>query len=89
MENQIHQFNAYRYSDNFAIETEDGATCYGCEHNQQEADAIARYLSNYHGRNVVVRRNSKDDVRAAKQFRNEPSRVPQRELILKDMGVWA
>lgn len=85
----VNETNAYRFSDNFAIETEDGATCYGCEHNQQEADAVARYLANYHGRKIVVRRNGKDAVRAAKAFRSEPFQVRHRDMILKEMGVGA
>lgn len=85
----ITQANAYRFSDNFTIQTADGCTFYGCEHNQQEADAIARYLSNYHGRKVVVVRNGQDAVRAAKEIRgNQVSQVKNRELILKDIGVW-
>lgn len=83
----VNELNAYRFSDNFAIETADGATCYGCEHNQHEADAVARYLANHHGRNIVVRRNGKDVVRKALEFRPAPYRVQNRELILADMGV--
>jgi Ni,Fe-hydrogenase I small subunit len=85
----VNATNAYRYSDNYSIETADGQTCYGCEHNSEEADAIARYLTNHHGRTIVVVRNGKDDVRAAKAFRSEPFQVKHRDLILKDMGVWS
>lgn len=85
----ITAMTAYRYCDNYAIETADGSTCYGCEHNQQEADAIARYLESYHGRHIVVRKNSKDEVRLAQSLRPTPYRVQNRHLILKEMGVWS
>lgn len=85
----VNELNAYKYSDNYRIETEDGLIVYGCEHNKEEADAIARYLANHHARRVVVRHNSKDSVRAAKKVRREPLRVQNREMILRDMGVWA
>lgn len=85
MTTEITAVNAYRYCDNFAIESESSGNCYGCEHNQQEAELIAAYLTNYHGKKVIVRRNGKDQVRAAKQFRSEPYLVSHRNMILAEM----
>lgn len=79
--------NSYRFADNFAIVR--GENCYGCEHNEEEAKAIAAYLSNYHGAIVSVVRNGKDQVREAKALRNgAPFHVKNRDMILRDAGVW-
>lgn len=85
---EITAMNAYRHSDNYAIDTADLLTCYGCEHNEEEANAIASYLASYHGRMVIVRHVRQDLVRKALEFCGEPVRVKNREMILKDMGVW-
>lgn len=87
---QVTASNAYRFSDNFAIvATDETGTFYGCEHNHEEADAIARYLSNRSGRKIAVVRNGVDQVRAAREIRgNDVVRVKHRDMILKDMGIW-
>ena len=86
---RINEMNSHRFADNYAIVKKSTDQCVGCEHNQQEAKAIATYLANYHGQEYVVVRNSKDDVRDAKAIRKEPFQVRNRDMILKDMGVWA
>lgn len=86
----VNESNAYKYADNYAIVKESTGECVGCEHNEQEAKAIAAYLTSYHGYRFSVFRNSKDNVRAAKLIRNgQRYQVRDREMILKDMGVWA
>ena len=84
----IHEFNAYRYNDNFAIECESTGQVVGVEHNSTEAKAIATYLTNYHGRVYRVIQNSREDVKKARSIRPQVVRVADRELILKQMGVW-
>lgn len=81
--------NAYKLCDNYRIERDDGMNCYGVEHNEQEAKAIAKWLSEYHGFKVVVVKNSVDDVREARKFRDPANyRVKNREDILRESGVW-
>jgi hypothetical protein len=84
---EINEMNAYRYGDNFAIVRSADNSFAGCEHNQQEADAIAKYLTGYTGSFYSVVRNSKDDIRKAKAIRRDVVRVQNREMILEQMGV--
>lgn len=91
MSEMICEENAYRFNDHFRIERDDGCggtVFVGTEHNKTEADAIAKYLFNYHGQRHIVIRNSLDEVRQAKAIRRDTVRVRRREEILKEMGVW-
>ena len=83
----ITEANAYRFNDNFAIESADGHFL-GVEHNEQEARAIAQWASDYHGHEYIAFRNSIDSVRKAKSIRPNPVRFQRREEVLKEMGVW-
>ena len=86
---QVDETNAYKLCDNYRIEREDGTNCVGVEHNQQEAEAIARWLTNYHGSKYVVRKNSLDEVREAKKLRDPNNfRFKYREDVFREMGVW-
>jgi hypothetical protein len=82
--------NSYRFADNFAVVRTESGNVVCCEHNEQEAKAIAQYLCGYHGNAYHVIRNGKDAVRAAKEVRkNAPLHIKNRQLILEEMGVWA
>ena len=83
----VNEFNAYAYSDNYAVLNASG-DCVGCEHNKEEADALARYLSEYHGKTYTVRANGHDAVRSAKRFRKEPLRFKDREYVFRKVGLW-
>ena len=41
---EVNATNAFRYSDNFQIVKQSTDECVGCEHNQTEAEAIARSI---------------------------------------------
>lgn len=89
MSTTVNPTNAYMFADNFAIVRKETGIVYGCEHNKQEADAIASYLANYHGANVAVIKNNIDCVREARKLRNNaPYYVKNRDIVLRDMGVW-
>lgn len=81
----VNQFNAYAYSDNYSILN--SVECVGCEHNETEALMLATWLSNYHGRRYEVRRNTPDQVRAAKQWRPQPMRHGSRDKAFAEMGL--
>lgn len=86
--NEVNEMNAHRFTDNFQIVAETTDECYGCEHNQTEANAIASYLSSYHGRKVIVRHNRVDLVRRALELRDgDVVRVRNRDMILESMLV--
>ena len=82
--------NAYRYGDNFTIQSagDGGLHFLGVEHNEQETKAIAAWASSYHGQLYVAVRNSVDTVRKAKAINPTPMRFQCREEVLKEMGVW-
>lgn len=86
----IHRDNAYRYSDNYTIVAVEGPNVFGCEHNHEEAEAIAKWISYNRGHATKVIKNSPDQVRASKAIRpGDPYRYQLREEALTDMGVWA
>lgn len=86
--NNVTEFNAYKYSDNYTIQTEsEPVSVIGCEHNQQEAKAVAAYYGSYHGRKMAVVKNSRSDVEAAKKFRPQPLRYQFRDEAFKACGV--
>ena len=86
----ITEANAYRYNDNFSIQSKasGGIHFLGTEHNKQEAEAIAAWASDYHGHQYIAVRNSLETVRKAKAIRPNPVRFQRREEALKEMGVW-
>lgn len=86
---QVSEFNAYRFSDNYQIVRTSDQEFMGCEHNKQEAEAIAKYLSGRGPHFYSVICNSKDAVRAAKGFRKEPVRVKEhvRQEAFKELKV--
>lgn len=88
----VNEWNAHRFSDNYAIVREcDGLHVYGCEHNQEEAEAVAKWITGNTGTKAIVVKNGPDAVREAKAIRGDrgPLRCPAREEALVDMGVWA
>ena len=86
----VNEVNAYKFSDNYRVEDSEGLNVYGCEHNQEEAEALAAYLSNYHGKRVVVVKNPIDAVKASKAIRpGEPYRYRDRETAFVETGLWA
>lgn len=76
---QVNAVNAYQFSDNFCVYRGDSADFgfVGCEHNETEALALAAYLESESGQRHWVRRNGKDDVRAAKEFHRDPARAKE------------
>lgn len=87
---EVNEMTAYKYSDNYRIESSDGLNVFGCEHNQQEAKAIAAYLSGERGIKAVIVKNSRSDVEAAKNLRagREPIRYQFRDEAFKATGVY-
>lgn len=86
--------NAYQFADNFSIWRDDNGSLvmhYGCEHNQQEADAIAKWIGFNKGVKTIVVKNRPDQVEKAKALRagREIPRYQLREEALREMGVWA
>jgi hypothetical protein len=80
---------AYKFADNFSIWSEDGLMFYGCEHNQQEAEAVAKWIYNNRGRKTIVRKNRPDQVEKARAIRGgDVPRYQLREEALVAMGVW-
>lgn len=89
MQNEVNEMNAYKFSDNFRIQTvSEPVDVIGCEHNEEEAKAVANWMAGERGRKCVVVRNSPDAVRAARAFRKSPYRFEFRHLALTDTGVW-
>ena len=85
----ITAMNAYKFSDNFTIQTvAEPINVFGCEHNEQEAKALAQWIESENGIKVVVIRNNFDAVRQAKAFRPTPYRFQYRDMAFKEMGVW-
>ena len=80
--------SAYRYTDNYQIVGTAIDDCVGVEHNEQEAKAIARYLEGKRGISFRVFKNTREAVKQARAIRKDHIRVPGRERILKEMGVW-
>ena len=70
------EHDAYQFSDNYCVYKGDSPDFgfIGCEHNETEALAVAAYMESKTGERCWVRRNSKDDVRAAQAFCRTPSR---------------
>ena len=62
----IHADTAYRYLDNYRLEDTEGLHVFGLEHNKEEAEAIARWISGNKGRIVIIKRVSPDEIREAK-----------------------
>jgi predicted amino acid dehydrogenase len=86
---EVNESNAYKFTDNFRIQTvSEPVDVIGCEHNEEEAKAIANWMAGEKGRKCVVIRNSPEAVRASKAFRKQPHRFEFRAMALKDMGVW-
>jgi hypothetical protein len=84
---QVTEYTVVMLNDNYRIERADGTGFVGTEHNQTEAEAIARYLTNYHGQRFVAVRNPINLVREARTIRRDTIRVRERDMILKTMGV--
>jgi hypothetical protein len=86
---EVTEFNAYRYSDNFTVQVAaEPKRFIGCEHNQTEADALAKYLTSETGQKHEVIRNGRDVVAAAKQFRPQPLRFEHRDEAFATMRVY-
>lgn len=82
----VNDVTAYAYCDTYSI-LDSNEQCIGCEHNQSEAEALISYLSNYHGKRYLLRRNTPDQVRAAKKWYPQPLRHPAREIAFETLGV--
>lgn len=82
----VNEFTAYSYCDNYSI-LDSNEQCVACEHNETEAKALISYLSNYHGKRYTLRRNTPDQVRAAKVFYPQPLRHPARDIAFETLGV--
>jgi hypothetical protein len=85
--------NAYQFADNYSIWRDDSGPMvhhYGCEHNQQEAEAIAKWIYFNKGDKTLVVKNRPDQVEKAKALRlgREVPRYQLREEALREMGVW-
>lgn len=84
----VNKENAYKYSDNWAVcSTGEPRNVIGCEHNLQEASALAKWLTEHHGREYDVVHNRPALVEASKAFRDKPFRFPARDEIFAEMGV--
>jgi hypothetical protein len=83
----INEFNAYAYNDNFRIQNEGNGQCVGTEHNQTEAEALAKWLTYEKGIKHTAVRNSREDVRAAQAIRKDVVRHQLRDEAFADMGV--
>lgn len=83
---RIEAHNAHAYNDNYRVEDADGLN-YWMEHNQQEAKALAQWLSSRNGQRYSVVTIPVDTVKAAKAIRPNPSRHPLRDEAFRDMGV--
>lgn len=84
---QVNEFNAYALNDNFQIVVESTQQCVGTEHNQTEAEALAKWLTYNRGSRHIVVRNSRDVVRHAKAIRRDVVRHQLREEAFAEMGV--
>lgn len=87
---KINAVTAYAYSDRYSILGPSPMDeCVGCEHNQEEADALVAWLNNQRGGGYRVRRNTLDEVRAARVlFHPKPFRYPHREEAFREIGIW-
>jgi hypothetical protein len=84
---EVTEFNAYAFSDNYAIVKLSTGECIGCEHNEEEALCVAAWYSAYHGLQMGVKRNGVDAVRRAGSFRVEPFRFRFRATAFKEYGL--
>jgi hypothetical protein len=87
---QVTLSNSYHFADNYSIyrKNDQIGDCFGCEHNKEHADAIARYLSGNTEHIYYVVKNPVDAVRVAKQLRNGSTfHVKHRDFILEQMGL--
>jgi len=85
----VTELTAYKYSDNYRVESEsEPVNVFGCEHNQAEADALARYLSSTKGIKVRVVKNGRAEVAEAKKYRPTPMRCPLRDEAFEAMGIY-
>jgi hypothetical protein len=84
---QVNEFNAYAYNDNFRIVVQSTDQTICTEHNQTEAEAIAKWLTYEKGTNHTAIRNSREEVRAARAIRKDVIRHPLRDEALEQMGV--
>lgn len=92
----VNEYNAERYSDRYAVTSHDGATFFGCEHNETEARMIAAWIKGNKGTACKVVRNSIDEVRAAQGIRGTRTACafPARDMALDEMqqladaGLW-
>jgi len=85
---QVNEITAASYSDTYTIYRTADEIVVATEHNKTEADALARFLQNRNGSFHSVRRNTPDQVRAAKSLGASPMRHPLREEAFKALGVW-
>ena len=91
----VNQYNAEEYSDNYAVFFSDGGFI-GCEHNETEARMIADWITGHKGRKCIVKRNSRESVKAAKVIRGSSiaATFKGREFAidemqqLANMGMW-
>ena len=84
---QVTEWNAYQFSDNYAIIKKSTGECIGCEHNEEEALCVAAWFSNYHGLQMGIKRNGVDAVRKAAEFRSEPFRFRFRDAAFKEYNL--
>jgi hypothetical protein len=87
MTSDVNEITAHAYSDTYAILGPNG-DCVGCEHNQTEANALAAWLDNQRGGGYTVRRNTPDQVRAAKAWFPQPVRHSCREDAFRDLAIF-
>lgn len=88
MNHKINEITAYKFSDNFRIETvSEPISVIGCEHNKQEAEAVAKFCENKHGKKFKVVHNLPHLVQESKKFRSIPFRFEHRQEAFKELGV--
>lgn len=85
---QVNEFTAHGYSDNFAIIRSGTGDCVGCEHNETEAKHLVAFLNGRNGGGYSIRKNPRHLVAAAKQFFPQPVRHPLRDEVFDVMRTF-
>ena len=84
----VNEINAASFSDNFTVIDVDGIKFAGCEHNAQEAFAIAKWLTSQGGSRYIVETNTRKQVADSRRIRGGVvTRFEYRADALRDMGV--
>jgi hypothetical protein len=84
----VTEHNAYRFADLYQIVKTEFDSCVGTEHNEQEAMHLVAWLNNHHGGGYEYRRNTPDQVRAARAMGREPIPMKCRETAFEETGLW-